>query len=44
MHVQVTPWETREALQLARNIMTDRKAQLYPKPIARAMPVPAGSL
>lgn len=43
-YVQVTPWETREALQLARDSMTDGEAHAHPKPIAQAMPAHAASL
>lgn len=43
-HVRVTPWEAREALQLARDSMTDGEAHAYPKPIAQATPVRAAFL
>lgn len=41
---QVTSWGTREALQLARDSVTDGEAHTYPKPIAQAMPARAAAL
>lgn len=40
---RVIPWETGEALQLARDSVTDGEAHAYPKPIAQATPVLAAA-
>lgn len=41
---RVIPWETREALQLARDSVTDGETHTYTEPIAQAMPAHAAAL